>query len=182
MNQLDPGHTAGKQQRWASDAFLSDSKAGKVSRPSNPTQELGVSEFCVPESRPSKRLTPGHTSLQTHLLERGQKSGGGKLPCLYRGKCEAALPGTLAQGSCGEEAGVPPALCRACQRHTSSATSGNTLGVFTGGYKLKNGPLRWDLFVIKTRLIDARKEIHSSGSTSPDFWGAVGASTGPAAV
>lgn len=76
-----------------------------------------------------------------------------------------------------------PALCcagrwrdpRACrsvpEAYVSSLTSGNILGVLTWGYKLRNGPLRCDLFVIKTMLLNAHKMIHPGESTSPGFSG-----------
>lgn len=55
----------------------------------------------------------------------------------------------------------------------SSLTSANILGVLTRGYKLKNGPLRCDLFNIKTMLLHARKVAHSVTSVNPDVSGQV---------
>ena len=60
---------------------------------------------------------------------------------------------------------------RACESvpeaHTSSLTSGNIFGVLTGDYKLQRGPLRCDLFIIKTVLLNACAEsIHSVRSAA----------------
>lgn len=162
MNRLALGHTAGKEQSWASDPFLSNSKAGKISRRSNlPPRAWGCHTFLprIPVSEIGS--LPARTSLQKHPPKRGSK-GTGEESCLYRGKlrlCSASgcrCPGLLRVGS---------------WRATSSLTSGDILGVLTGGYKLKNGPLRCGLFIIKTMLLNARKVIHSGRSTSPDFSG-----------
>ena len=55
------------------------------------------------------------------------------------------------------------------EAHISSLAAGNILGVLTWGYKLKNGPLRCDLFDIETTLLNAYKVLHCVGSTGPDF-------------
>lgn len=65
-----------------------------------------------------------------------------------------------------------PRVCvSVSEARISAPTSANILGVLTWGYKLKNGPLRCDLFNIKTMLLHAHKVIHSVTSINPDFSG-----------
>ena len=80
--------------------------------------------------------------------------------------CSAAgrwCPGLLWAGSWRA-----PRVCESVpEALTSSLTSGNVFGVLTGGYKLQRGPLRCDLFIIETVLLNARAEsIHSVGPTA----------------
>lgn len=69
----------------------------------------------------------------------------------------------------------------------SSLAAGNILGVLTWGYKLRNGPLRCDLFAIEATPLNAQKCLTVSGPqartsrarSSPDRPGRTARGEGP---
>lgn len=77
------------------------------------------------------------------------------------------MPGSPVVGSRRDPCGCTSML----EAHISSLTPGNILGVLTWGDKLKDGPLKCDLFDTETTLSNARKVVHSVRSANPDFLG-----------